>query len=162
MRFIAVLLWLVFLALLGGICYLQFQPQVGAKAIDQKITNKIAEYLFNLSSHTDEESVYLVWKTRQIVRILLFGVLGIVGTSMIHITFYRLKWITRTLISSVMLLLIAVLTEKFKDYLQTRHFSEEEMWFSIIGVLTGFCFVSIVTMAYSFTKWILGKIKVTS
>ena len=150
--------WFAFIGMVLLICYLSFQPQSQAKVVDKDITMKIAERFYDMSSMTEEETAHIIWVIRTQCRVFLFCALGLIGTATIHLTFRKINWFFRAVISVFILVAIAVFTEKFKEYLPTRHFSQEEMIYSIAGVMIGFVLVSAVTLVYSLVKWIAGKI----
>ena len=78
--------------------------------------------------------------------------IGIVGTITIHISFYKSNWLARTTITAVVLVGIAYLTEWLKKYIPSRHYSFEEMMVSILAVIVGFVFVSVVTFVFKAVK----------
>lgn len=153
-----VLLWLSFLSCLCAIFYLSFQNGEEAKELGTSIMLKTASIYYNRDKFTDGEVVDIIYRFRQYGRMVAFTVLGVLGTATIHTTFYKWLWIIRAVVSTAMLLFIAVFTEKYKMFLPTRHYSEEEMMYSIYAVLLGFAFVSVVTLVYSLIKWLLKNI----
>ena len=99
-----------------------------------------------------------IYKVRQTGRLLIFFLLGILGTSAVHFTLRRLNWFFRMLISVFMLVLIAILTERLKIFLPTRHYSASEMYISIAGAMLGFLFISVCTMAFSFIRFVIRQV----
>ena len=158
LKVFAVFLWICFLGCLGAILYLSFQNGEEAKALGSDIILKAAQRRYNMTEVPEEVLLSFTYKVRQMGRLLIFALLGVLGTSTIHVTFHKLHWLVRALISVVMLVGIAIFTEKFKIYLPTRHFSGEEMGISIVGAMLGFVFVSVVTFVFSIIRWIGDKI----
>ncbi len=152
--FFTVLLWILFLGVLGMIVYLSFQNGEDAKALGKDYIQVLAERYYETEDIPAEVMTEFTYKLRQLGRIGIFFALGILGTSCIHASFYRINWILRTIISLVMLLAVAVFTEKYKVYLPTRHFSEDEMILSIAGAVFGFVIISIITLVMSIVKLI--------
>ena len=145
-------MWIIFIGLVAVICYLSFVNGEEAKAQGADLIYKLAQKYYGVNDIPDEVMLSFTYKFRQIGRILIFIMLGIIGTLTIHLTFYNWWWIIRTAISVIMLVLIATFTEEYKNYLPTRHFSKEEMLISIMGVLLGFIFITVVTAVYGFIK----------
>lgn len=148
-------LWVSFISCLLAILYLSFQSGEAAKELGTGMMKKTASIYYKRNNFSEDELVDIIYRFRQYGRVIAFTVLGILGTATIHTTFYKWLWIVRAVISTAMLLFIAVFTERFKIYLPTRHYSEAEMMYSIYAVLFGFAFVSIITLAYSFTKFLV-------
>jgi len=158
MKVLKCLLWFSYLALLILILLLSFEDGERASNFGKKTIRKMAEIHYETDDIPDEVMTQFTYKVRQAGRIVLFLMLGILGTMTIHVTFHTWPWLIRAFVSAGMLLLIAIFTEKYKEYLPTRHFSENEMIYSIIGAMAGFLFVSIVTFVFSFVRWALWGI----
>ena len=150
-----IFMWVLFLLCLGAILYLSFEDGTKAKDISEKIVGKGAAYYYDRDDLSADELTAIIYKVRQYGRIIIFFVLAILGTITIHLTFHRWFWIFRAIISVAMLMGIAVFTERYKLYLPTRHYSEQEMIYSIFGVLAGFALVSFVTLVFSLTRSIV-------
>ncbi len=155
---LAIILWILFLGCLGAVFYLSFQDGEAAKEFGSDIIKSTAKWYYGTEDIAPDIMLEFTYRFRQIGRILIFTLLGIIGTATIHATFYRLHWVFRTLISITLLILVAVFTERYKVYLPTRHFSEREMLYSIYGVLIGFGIVSIITSIYTFAHYLSGRI----
>ncbi|MCR5502447.1 MAG: VanZ family protein [Lachnospiraceae bacterium] len=140
------ILWLLFLGCTALICYLSFENGDKAKELGSSLTLKLAQWNFQLEDVPEEALTGFTYKFRQLGRLLIFFVLGVIGTGTIHYTLRSARWIIRSLISTALLIGIAVFTERYKLHLPTRHYSADEMMISIIGVLLGFLFVSFVTL----------------
>ena len=152
MIFLGVLLWISFLGCLAVIIYLSVQDGEAAKALGKDYIRKGAEYYYGRNNFTADEMVDITYRFRQYGRILIFTVLGFLGTATFHLTFHRWWWIVRAIISAGFLILVAVFTERYKIYLPTRHYSETEMIYSIMGAMAGFLLVSFITLLYSLIK----------
>lgn len=152
MTFLGVLLWICFLGCLATIIYLSVQDGEAAKAVGKDYIRKLAENYYGRDNFTPEEMVDITYRFRQYGRIVIFAILGFLGTATFHLTFHNWWWIVRAVISAGFLILVAVFTERYKIYLPTRHYSEKEMLYSIFGVMAGFIFVSLVTLFYSLCK----------
>lgn len=155
---LAVFLWFFYLILLAFIVYLSFSDGESAKNFGKKTIRYMAEYHYETDDIPEEVMFTFTYKVRQLGRIALFIALGMLGTMTIHVTFHFWPWLLRAIISVSMLIFVAVFTERFKMYLPTRHFSDKEMVYSILGALAGFGFVSIVTFVFSFVRWVLRGI----
>lgn len=147
-----VFLWIGFLGCLATIIYLSLQDGESAKMLGKEYIRKLAGFYYGRDNFTAEEMVDITYKFRQYGRIVIFAILGFLGTATFHLTFHRLWWIVRAGISAVFLVLVAVFTERYKIYLPTRHYSSVEMLYSIMGAMAGFLFVSLVTLFYSLGK----------
>ena len=149
LTFFCVLLWLLFLLCTGVILYLSFQNGEDAKEVGKSFLTEAAQRYYHTNDLSEEVMTAFTYKVRQGGRLLIFFVLGVLGTGAVHLTFRRIGWFFRMLISVLMLLGIAVFTERFKIYLPTRHFSSAEMMLSIYGAMLGFVFVSVITLVFS-------------
>ena len=150
------LLWSTFLILMGVIIYLSIQDGIAAKEQMYKIVEYLQEYTevdlkakLGIATGDKDQIAYLL---RQSGRVAAFFLLGILGTVSVHMTFKKMNWFAKTCITSFALVAIAYCTEKIKEYLPTRHFSREEMLFSIMAVVLGFLLVSAVTLLYHLIK----------
>lgn len=144
-----VISWILFLGILGLILYLSFQNGNDAKALGADIIREAACKYYHLDSIPEPDLLEFTRKVRQLGRCVIFVLMGILGTNVVHVTLHRINWCIRTVIAAVILIAIAVFTEKFKVYLPTRHFSESEMMISIYGTLLGFGVVSLISGIYS-------------
>lgn len=148
------LLWSTFFVLTAAIVYLSLQDGNEAKDMMKKLIEYLGAYTDKeiLSAWGDADRIeYLL---RQSGRAGAFFLLGILGTSAVHLTFRRCNWLVRTILATGGLTAIAYLTEKVKEYLPTRHFSQKEMLISIAAVILGFVTVSFLT----FLGWIIKGI----
>lgn len=141
---VVVLLWLIFILMIGGIVYVSFQNAEESKELGKQLIRQISKV-----EHIDttEESIdafnYLF---RQGGRIVAFLMIGIVGTITIHVTFAGCNWLFKTTITLMILTAIACFTEKMKMYIPTRHYSYEEMMLSVMAAAAGFLAVSVLTL----------------
>ena len=154
MRGLSAVLWIMLSFVLAVILYLSFQDGESAKDIDNIVIRSLAEWYYNRDDFNILEMMDITYRFRQFGRIVLFMGLGLLGTSAVHTSFYKIPWIFRTIIAGLCLMAIAIFTERYKIYLPTRHFSETEMMYSIYGVLTGFFIISVVSLVLS----IIGRI----
>lgn len=152
MNTITVLLWTMFTGVLLLILYLSFQDGESAKMLDEKVIIRIAALYYDRDDFTLLEMADIIYRFRQYGRILIFGLLGLLGTTTVHVTFHRLPWIFRSVMAVAGLVAIAVFTERYKMYLPTRHFSAEEMMYSIYGVGAGFFIITVITLVFSIVK----------
>lgn len=150
----------MFASFIGLICYLSFQNGEAAKELGKNFINNLAKWYYDAAKVSDQSLLEFTYRFRQIGRVVLFILLGVLGTATIHATFHKWNWILRTIISGIILVCIAVFTERFKIYLPTRHFSQTEMLYSIYGVLIGFGLVSVITSVYTFTNYLSTKNKI--
>lgn len=158
MRFLTVLLWTSTILVLGAICYLSFMDGESAKMLDKKIIIRFAAWYYDRDDFTLLEMADIIYRFRQYGRIAIFALLALLGTATIHVTFYRWPWLVRSLLAVAGLIGVAVFTERYKMHLPTRHFSQEEMMYSIYGVAMGFMFITVVTFVFSLIKSIFGLI----
>lgn len=140
------LFWLAFLAAVAAICYASFQNGEASAQIGKDVLEKLAEEYFDKDAVTKNELSLFTYHFRQIVRTVAFVGLGMLGTATIHLSFGRLPWIVRTLMSAAILLPVAWITEKGKIFLATRHYSYNQMMISVVSVMLGFLLVSAVTL----------------
>lgn len=145
-----VISWILFLGILGLILFLSFQDGEDAKSLGADVIRKAAHRYFHTDSLSPRDLQEFTYKVRQLGRCLMFIVMGILGTNVVHVTLHKINWCVRTIIAAVILIAIAIFTERFKVYLPTRHFSEEEMMVSIYGSMLGFGVVSLISGIYSF------------
>lgn len=155
---LAVILWIMLIGLLIVIFVLSFMDGDSAKNIDNMLIRRLAVWYYNRDDFNIFEIADINYRFRQYGRIALFLALGVIGTLTIHCTFYWWPWVFRGIISGGMLMAVAVLTEKYKEFLPTRHFSKEEMMMSITGAAVGFIGVSVMTLVFSIIKRIIDLI----
>lgn len=153
----AVISWILFLSVLGIIIYLSLQNGEAAKETGKDFIHDLAQWYYGVDEIPDIVMISFTYKLRQIGRIGIFFGLGILGTNVVFVTFPRLLWIFRSVISAAMLLFVAVSTERIKIYLPSRHFSETEMGYSIFGALLGFVFIAVVYFVYIHIMWFVNK-----
>ncbi len=141
-------LWIIFIGLVAGVAYLSFQSGEDAKQLGKQAILQFAESQDSDGAVTQEVLDALTYKIRQSGRLLAFLLIGIVGTITIHVSLKKRSWLLQTMVTAVVLLAIAYLTEKLKIYIPSRHYSREEMMISILAVTLGFCLVSLVTFVF--------------
>lgn len=149
---IIIMLWLVFIFLVGTVAYLSFQNGEDAKRLGQGIITKMAEMQNPQQAMTEKDMDAFVYAVRQNGRAIAFLLIGIVGTITIHVSCGKCNWLVKTCITAFILVAIAYLTEKLKIYIPTRHYSYEEMLISITAVITGFIVASAVTLVVRAVK----------
>lgn len=149
---ILTLLWVVFLVMVAGVVYLSFQDGREAKTLGKQFIEYIARFKYPEREATAQEFDTLTYEVRQAGRVCAFFLIGILGTTAVHMTCKKSSWIIKTIITAVVLVAIAYLTEKLKIYIPTRHYSYEEMMLSIAAVGVGFLLVSVVTLTVQALK----------
>ena len=152
------LLWGAFLILTVAIVFLSLQDGVKAKEMMKVFMEYAAQYVDReliAGLGNAQQAEYLI---RQAGRAGAFFLLGVLGTAAVHITFQKCNWFFKTVLATGGLLAIAYLTEKVKEYLPTRHFSEKEMLISIASVIAGFLTVSFITFFWWIIKGIMRLI----
>lgn len=154
--FFVLFLWIGLFAIVAAIAYLSFQGGEAAKALGTDLIGGAASRYYGTKELTETQYNAMAYVIRQSGRIIAFFVMGVWCSITIHATFHRLNWVIRTIIIVLFLLVVAVLTERLKIYIPTRHYSKEEMMLSIYGALGGAAIVSIVTFVYSLVKFLLG------
>lgn len=155
LKILAAFLWVAFIGCLVVILILSFQDGGDAKELGKGTIYSFAQHYYGVEDVPEDVLIIFTYKFRQIGRILIFCLLAILGTCTIHLTFHNWLWVVRATISGSILMFIAVFTEEYKNFLPTRHFSKEEMLYSIGGVLIGFIYISTITGVYAYTKWSL-------
>lgn len=145
-------LWICFIATVGAAAYLSFQNGIEAEALGRQFTQYVADKVYSGRKLTEEELLQLTYKIRQTGRVIIFFLIGILGTATIHITFRKWRWTWKTGIAAGILLCVAYLTEKLKIYIPTRHYSYHEMMMSIAAVCMGFLLVSVITLCFYIFK----------
>ena len=153
----AIISWILFLGVLGAIIYLSLQNGEAAKATGKSYIYSLAQWYYGVEDVPEIVMVSFTYKFRQIGRIGIFFGLGILGTNVVFVTFPKLLWILRSMISAAMLLGVAVFTERIKIYLPSRHFSEQEMMYSIFGAMLGFVFIAVVYFVYIHIMWFIKR-----
>lgn len=145
-------LWIIFIFLVACVTYLSFQNGEDARALGKQVIVQIAESQHQGEAVTQEELDAFTYEIRQSGRIVVFLLIGIVGTITIHVSFRKSNWLIKTAITAVILVAIAYFTEKLKIYIPSRHYSYEEMLISITAVTVGFSVVSIITLVCGIVK----------
>ena len=153
------LLWSGFLVLTGMIVFLSLQDGVEAKEMMKQLMNIMSGYLDRDMVMGFGDAQRLEYLLRQGGRVGAFFILGLLGTSAVHLTFRKCNWLVKTALSVGGLTAIAYFTEKVKEYLPTRHFSEKEMLISIIFVIAGFLTVSMITFFVWVIKGLAGLLQ---
>lgn len=139
-----VMLWLIFIFMIGGIVYVSFQSGEESKELGKKFIRHIPQIQQIESAQEDMDNFNYLF--RQGGRILAFLMIGIVGTITIHVTFAGCNWLFKTTITLMIITAIACFTEKMKVYIPSRHYSYEEMMLSVAAAAAGFLMVSIITL----------------
>ena len=147
-----VFLWICFIAAVGIVTYLSFQNGEDAKAFGKQFIQYMAEKVYRKEQVSDAELLSLTYVIRQSGRILAFFVIGILGTVTIHLSFPGWNWGIKTGFAAILLAIIACLTERLKIYIPSRHYSYEEMMYSILAVGAGFVLVTVFTLLFHIMK----------
>lgn len=147
-----IVLWICFLTVIGIVSYLSFQDGEEAKTFGKRFIQYIAERKYQGNTVSEEDMQALTYEIRQTGRVVIFFLLGILGTVTIHVSFRRWNWFIKTGITGFVLIIIACLTEKLKIYIPSRHYSYEEMMYSIAAVSMGFLLVSVLTLLICLLK----------
>lgn len=153
------LLWSAFLVLTAAIVFLSLQDGNDAKEMTKRFMEYAARYVDRELIEKLGKGQQAEYLLRQAGRAGAFFFLGILGTAAVHLTFQKCNWFVRTILATGGLLAIAYLTEKVKEYLPTRHFSEKEMLISIVFVALGFWVVSFLTLLAWMIKGIMRLLK---
>lgn len=153
----AIIPWILFIGVLGLVLYLSLQNGEAAKATGKDYIHRLAQFYYGVDDIPESVMLSFTYKLRQAGRVGIFFGLGVLGTNVIFVTFPRLLWILRSMISAVMLLGVAFFTEWIKIYLPSRHFSEKEMGYSIFGAMLGFVFVAVVYFVYIHIIWFIKR-----
>jgi len=143
---IVMLLWLIFILMIGGIVYLSFQNAEESKELGKQFIRKISGVSQISGAAPREDMDALTYLVRQGGRVLAFLMIGIVGTITIHVTFAGCHWFFKTGLTLFILIGIACFTERMKVYIPTRHYSYDEMMLSVAAAAVGFLMVSIITL----------------
>ena len=153
----AVLFWMVFLASTALIAYLSFQNGTSSAELGSNVIEKLATEYYEEDTVSTTELYKFTYYFRQIGRTIAFFLIGILGTVTIHLSFERLPWIVKSVLSAGTLLMIAWITEKCKIYLPTRHYSRDEMMISIAASMLGFSIVSLITLIHNLIHHMLHR-----
>lgn len=155
------ILWTATIIVLCAILFLSFQDGEAAKNVDNVLIKRFAEWYYNRNDFNVFEIIDINYRFRQYGRIIIFMILGFLGTATIHSSFYKTPWLLRTFVAGILLISVAIFTEKYKIYLPTRHFSKIEMMYSIYGAFLSFVFVSFITFVFTVVgetyKFIVGE-----
>ncbi len=149
---VILVLWVIFIFLVACVTYLSFQNGEDAKELGRQVIARIAEWQHPGENVSQEQLDALTYEIRQTGRIIVFVLIGIVGTITIHVSCRKDNWLVQTAITAVVLVGIAYLTEKLKVYIPSRHYSYEEMLVSISAVIVGFSVVSVASLAFKIVK----------
>lgn len=139
---------------MAAIVFLSLQDGIEAKEMMKTLMEYMSAYVDKDRVAGPGDAQQTEYLLRQTGRAGAFFLLGILGTAAVHLTFRRCNWLVRTLLATGGLTAVAYLTEKVKEYLPTRHFSEKEMYISIAAVILGFLTVSFLT----FLGWLIKGI----
>ncbi|MGN0376551.1 MAG: VanZ family protein [Suilimivivens sp.] len=146
------LLWICFFAVIGIVSYLSFQNGESAKALGKQFIQYTAEKTYGGESVSDEEMLGLTYLIRQFGRVAAFFTVGFLGTAAVHVSFKKWNFMVKTIISLLIIVPFAYLTEKLKVFIPSRHYSYEEMMYSLIAVIAGFLVVSVFTFLFCMFK----------
>ena len=149
------MLWVIFILLVACVTYLSFQNGEDAKAFGRELIVQAAQMQNSGGELTQKDLDAFTYEIRQTGRIVIFVLIGIVGTITIHVSCKKDNWLIQTALTAVVLVGIAYLTEKLKIFIPSRHYSYEEMLISISAVIVGLAFVSVITLAYKVIKSVL-------
>lgn len=147
-----IFLWICFLSVVGMVAYLSFQSGEDARAFGKQLIQYGAEKVYQEDSVSEAELLGFTYVIRQSGRILAFFVIGILGTVTIHLSFPGWNWVIKTGFAAILLAIIACLTERLKIYIPSRHYSYEEMMYSILAVGAGFVLVTVFTLLFHIMK----------
>lgn len=146
-RLVGLVLWVIFILLVAGVFYISFHNGEKSKLEGKQLLATFSGITGSGSPKSQREIDNLIYILRQSGRVLVFFVIGIVGTATIYVTFERWGWVLKTVLAAVILWAIACFTERMKIYIPTRHYSFEEMILSVAAVSAGLltvCFVMIL------------------
>ncbi|MCI9664675.1 MAG: VanZ family protein [Lachnospiraceae bacterium] len=143
---IAVMLWVCFLTAVAVVTYLSFQDGEESKSLGMHLIQYVADQKYPEQNASQVQMDSLIYQIRQFGRKGMFFVIGILGTMAIHFSFKKCNWVIKTGITAVILVAIAFLTERMKEFIPSRHYSYEEMMVSIVAVILGFALVSVITL----------------
>lgn len=152
------LFWLAFLAVVAVVFYTSFQNGEEAAKLGKGVITKLAVEYFDKDTVSSAELSRFTYHMRQLLRTLAFICVGVLGTASIHVSFRKLPWIIRTLLSGSMVVILAWFTEKGKVYLPTRHYSYNQMMISIVSALLGFLLVSAITLIRDLVHYLNHKV----
>lgn len=144
--------WICFLSVVGMVAYLSFQNGEDAKAFGKQFIQYGAEKVYQADEISEADLLRVTYLIRQSGRILAFFVIGVLGTVTIHLSFPRWNWGIKTGFAAILLAVIACLTERLKIYIPSRHYSYEEMVYSLLAVGAGFLLVTIFTLLFHIMK----------
>lgn len=152
------LFWLAFLAVVAVVFYTSFQNGEEAAKLGKGVITKLAVEYFDKDTVSSAELSRFTYHLRQLLRTVAFICVGVLGTASIHVSFRKLPWIIRTLLSGSMVVMLAWFTEKGKVYLPTRHYSYNQMMISIVSALLGFLLVSVITLIRDLVHYLNHKV----
>lgn len=153
----ALFLWILFLTGVFTVAYLSVQDGEETKLMGKKLIQYLAVRKYG-EAVTETQLLAVTYQFRQTGRIVAFFLIGILGTVTIHVTFYRWYWVIRTFLSAGILCAIACVTEKCKNYIPSRHYSQEEMMLSVTAVILGFSLVSVIMVLFHILKEIFDVV----
>lgn len=157
-RIWTLLFWLAFLTVVTVVFYTSFQNGEDAARLGKDALTKLAVEYFDKDTVSSAEMNRFTYHVRQVLRTVAFVCVGILGTATIHVSFGRLPWIVKTLLSGGIVMVLAWATEKAKIYIPTRHYSYNQMMISIVAALLGFLLVSAVTLIWDFVHYLNHKL----
>lgn len=147
-----VFLWICFLSVVGMVAYLSFQNGEDAKAFGKQLIQYSAEKVYQEERVSEAELLGFTYLIRQSGRVLAFFLIGVLGTLSIQLSFPKWNWLIKTVFTAALLMTIACLTERLKIYIPSRHYSYEEMIYSIIATGAGFLLVTLFMLLFHIMK----------
>ncbi|MCI7041348.1 MAG: VanZ family protein [Lachnospiraceae bacterium] len=147
-----IFLWICFLSVVGMVAYLSFQSGEDARAFGKQLIQYGAEKVYQEDSVSEAELLGFTYLIRQSGRVLAFFLIGVLGTLTIQLSFPKWNWLIKTIFTAALLMTIACLTERLKIYIPSRHYSYEEMVYSIIATGAGFLLVTLFTLLFHIMK----------
>ena len=147
-------LWFIFIMTVAVIAYLSFENGEQSKLWTERIILRVIGKLKPEHNVTNAELLAITYVARQGARVIAFLFIGMLGTITVHASMRSAGWFVKTFISGGMVLFIAYATEAFKEYIPSRHFSHKEMLISILAVVAGFMFISLVSLLKQVIKWL--------
>lgn len=145
-------LWISFLTVVFIVAYLSFQNGEDAKAFGKQFIQYTAKKVYGEHQLGEAELLNFTYRLRQSGRVIAFFVIGFLGTVTIHLSFPKWNWFFRTGFTAALLAVIACLTERLKAYIPSRHYSYEEMIYSMAAAAAGFLLVTMFIVLFHVLK----------
>ncbi len=147
-------LWFIFIMTVAVIAFLSFENGEQSKQWSERIILRMIGKLKPEHNVTDGELLAITYMARQGARVIAFLIIGMLGTITIHASIRSAGWFIKTFISGGMVLFIAYATEALKEYIPSRHYSHKEMLISMLAVVAGFMFISLVSLLKHVIRWL--------